>query len=327
MQKIGEVLFLSRSDVEGILTPKDALDICDKTFKWINEGGVSQIHTERLNTPSSSGPKDGSGFIIYPAHINPLGAVGLKWLSEYPSNIPKGLPLIMATDILNDAQTGAPMAIMDGMFITAMRTAGHSAVGAKYLAKKDSGVIAIVGCGFEGRTHLRVMNELFQIREVRVCDTVIPTRDKFCREMGELLNLDIRPFETVEEAVKGADVICEVTTSMKPTIRAEWVEAGCYIAAPNPFGIEPGLTKKADKWVIGNWEIDLPQIETDSDFSRDDIYASLDEVAAGKKPGRETDEEITLMIHYGMGALDVSAMQIVYNMAIKKRVGTQLKLF
>ncbi|GAI88010.1 unnamed protein product, partial [marine sediment metagenome] len=161
---------------------------------------------------------------------------------------------------------------------------------------------------------------------VRVCDLIASKREKLCAEMRERLDLNMSPFESAKETLKGADIIIELTTSKTPTFSTEWIEPGCYVAGPNIYGIPPQLSKKADKWVIGNWEKDLKWIEANPEYSRDDIYASLDEVAAGEKPGRETDKEITLMTHHGMGALDVSAMYLVYNMAVKKGIGTRLKL-
>lgn len=320
-----EVLFLSRKEIESLLTPRDALDICEKTFKWINAGEVQQIQVKTLDIYADD-PKVPNSLWPYPAYIKHLGVAGVKWVSTYYTNVPKGLPFITAINILNDAETGVPIAIMEGMFITAMRTAAHAAVGAKYLAKRGSEIIAILGCGFEAPPHLRLMNELFRIKEVRACDLIIPKRDKFCTDMGDMLNLNIRAFESAEETVRAADVVLELTTSTTPTFNVEWIEPGCYVAGTNIYGILPELTKKADKWVVGNWERDLAWVEANPEYSSSDIYASLDEVAAGKKPGRETDEEITLMTHDGMGALDVSAMNVVYNMAIKKGIGTRLQL-
>jgi ornithine cyclodeaminase/alanine dehydrogenase-like protein (mu-crystallin family) len=325
MAKVGEVLILSRSDIESVLSPADALEMCDKTFKWINEGKTRQIHSGPLVINLGSGIRN--IFMPYPGYISSLGVASIKWLSAYTTNPAKELPYSMAMDILNDAETGAPIAVMEGMFVTSMRTAGHSAVGAKYLARKDSEVITILGCGREGRAQLRLMNELFKIKEVRVCDVIIAVRDKFCAEIREMFGLNVRPYDTIEEAVRGADVVCEVTTSREPTVKAEWVEPGCYLASPNVHGLEPKLTRKADKWVVGNWERDLQWIEPDPAYSKNDIYASLDELAAGKKVGRETDREITMMTHHGMAVLDTSVMYLVYNRAVEKGIGTLVNLF
>jgi len=322
---VNEILFLSRKEIEGLLSPADVLDICDKTFKWINSGDVEQIIGKTLH-PTIDGVKMADWLLPYPAYIKPLGVAGVKWLSNYWINIPKGLPFNIAIDILNDAETGVPIAIMEGMFITSMRTAAHAAVGAKYLAKRNSEVIAILGCGFEAAPHLRVMNELFKLKEARVCDLVASRREKLCEEMGKELNLNMIPFESAKETVKSADIVVELTTSKIPIFEVDWIEPGCYVAGPNVFGIPPKLSKEVDKWVIGNWEKDLKWVEANPEYSSSDIYGSLDEVAAGKRVGRETDKEITLMTHYGMGALDVSSMYVVYNMAAKKGIGTRLKL-
>ena len=324
MVKAGELLFLSKKDIEAILSPKEAIDICETTFKLINEGGVSQLFGNMLSVP-------GKGvFLPYPAVIESLGVAGIKWLSGFRANPSKGLPLFMATNILNDSETGAPIAIMEGMTITSMRTAGHAAVGAKYMAKKNSETIAIIGCGLEGRTHLRLMNELFNIKEVRACDLVEEARENFSKEMSEMLKVRVKATSSVEEAVKDADIVCEVSTAKQPIVMDEWLGPGCYLAGTNPIGVDPKFYSRADRWIVGHRERDLRWVEGPESsgfkYNKQCIHASLDEVVVGKKSGRDSDLERTLMTHHGMSALDVSCMYMVYKKAKEKGVGTILNL-
>lgn len=335
IEKPGEVLFLSMSDVESVLTYKEVLDVCDRVFKWIGEGKVKQIHVE----PITLGPPDAflANFMLsYPAYIEPLGVAGVKWVCGAQANPQKGLPYILAVITVNDSETGIPIAIMDGTSITAMRTAGHAGVGAKYLARKDSSVIAIIGCGVEGRSHLRIMNELFKIKEVRIFDIKKDAMDKFIKEMGSELKLNIRSFDTAKEAVKGTDVICMVTTATEPVVLDEWIEAGCHVAGTWAFDLDPKFSKTADKWVLGNWERDLPSLtdpakayvkEWAKIVSKKNVYADLSEIATGKKPGRESERERTVMTHLGMGALDVATAYAAYEVAKEKGIGTKIRLF
>jgi len=215
------VLFLSRSEVDSVLTARDCLERCVETFKWVGEGKVEQVSPVNLWLSPPEGPYGLGVMETFPSYIKPLRIAGVKWLGAYMQNKKRGLPAISAIDIINDTETAMPLAIVDGTSVTNMRTAGHSGVGAKYLAKKDSTVTAIIGCGFEGRTHLKVMNELFNIDEVRAFDIVKEAKEQFKKEMSEELKLNIRAVDSVKEAVKGADVICLVTTAKEPIVMEE----------------------------------------------------------------------------------------------------------
>lgn len=327
MEEFGGPLLLSRSDIEKVFTPKDALNVCEQTFRWIKEGQIDQIHSQKLLVPKTETVQ--GLFMTYPAYVKPIGVAGIRWHASFMSNSGKGLPYSQAVNVLNDAQTGIPLAIMEGMFICSMRTAGHAAVGAKYLAKKNSEVVAIVGCGFEARAHLLLVNELYKIKEVRVCDISPLAGEKFCADCAEMKGLgglNIRQLETIEETVKDADVVFELTTARKPTISSEWIKSGAYVAPSNVEGIDPKLSRKADKWVVGNWERDLQWIEEDPGYSTDDVYATLDEIVTGVKRGRESDEELILMTHHGMSAFDTAAMHFVYNKAIESGLGIRFQL-
>jgi len=326
MNETGEILFLSRSEIEEIFTPIDAFNICKKTFKWINEGKVNQVHNKELLTHlATSGIADYC--LPYTAHIKHLKVCGIKWLSVYNSNLAKGLPYHSGVNILNDIETGFPIAIMEALSITSLRTAGNAGVGAKYLAKKGSEIITLIGCGREARWHLRLMNQLFKLREVRIFDIEKKSALKFKKEMEDIVKLEICLFSSIEKAVRGADIVCEVTTSDYPIIMENWVENGCHIVGTNIRGIDPKLTSKVDKWVLGNRESDLRWIEAKPEkYSKEYIYASLDEIVVGMKAGREDDGEKTLVTHRGMGALDVAAMYVIYNKALQKGVGTKLNL-
>ena len=271
----------------------------------------------------------------FPSYIKPLKIAGNKWLGAYMQNKKRGLPVISAIDIINDTETAMPLAIVDGTSVTNMRTAGHAGVGAKYLARKDSRVIAIIGCGFEGRTHLKVMNELFNVEEVRAFDIIKEAKAQFKEEMSEELKLNIRAVDSAKEAAKGADVICMVTTAKEPVVKEEWVEPGCHVCATFGFNdLDPDCAVGFDKWVVGWYGRDLEWIEGAEagkmgglkvgQFTKRNIYADLaTEIIPGKKAGREADEERTVMTHMGMPALDAAVAALVYEKAKEK--GSNMK--
>jgi ornithine cyclodeaminase/alanine dehydrogenase-like protein (mu-crystallin family) len=338
----GEVLLLSRDDVNKVLTARDCIDRCVDTFRWVGEGKVTQVNPVNLYLQSRDEPEPPFGHGIlqaFPAEIKPLKVGGVKWLGGYRLNRKRGLPAISAIDIINDTETAMPLAIVDGTSVTNMRTAGHAGVGAKYLARPDSSVIAIIGCGHEGRTHLRVMNELFGVEEVRIFDVVPEMAAAFQAEMSQDLGLNIKIYDSVQAAVDGADVVCIVTTATEPVLMVEWVKPGCHVCACTGFrDVDHCCGQQFDKWVVGWYGRDLEWIEgpevgkigglKPGRLCRKDIYADLaTEIIPGKKPAWESDQERTIMTHLGMPALDAAVAALVYEKAKEQGVGTTFKVF
>jgi len=333
----GTVTFLDRDTVYERLTPRACLERVEETFRWVGEGRVQQANPVRLNVAPPEG-EFGSGRVLsFPAYVEPLAAAGVKWLGAYQENARRGLPTINAVNVLSDAETSLPLAIVEGQSVTAMRTAGHAAVGAKYLAREDSSVVTIVGCGDQGRTHLRLLAELFDVEAVRACDLVDDVRESFVAEASDEHGVTVEGYTDAEAAVRGADVVCTVTSATQPIVQADWLDPGTHVAATAGFvDLDPALSRVADKWVVGWYERDLEWIDDDGDdvwtaegYAVDaaDVHADLTEVIAGERPGRESDDEVTVMTHMGMPALDTAATHLVYEAATEAGVGTRLRLF
>jgi alanine dehydrogenase len=336
--KPGEVLFLSKKEIEAVLTPRECLERCIETFKWVGSGEVDQHNPVSLWVSPPDG-LFGSGFIqSYPAFVKPLKMAGCKWLGGYSKNRNRGLPVISAIDILNDAETSLPVAILDGAIVTAMRTGGHSGVGALHLARKDARCLAIIGCGAEARPHLKVMNEIFKLEEVRVFDIDRERADQFRSEMTEVLRLNIQPSSSVRTAIRGAHLICLLTSARAPVVFEEWIDPGACVCAINGFlDLDPNCATRFDKWVVGYYERDLewvdgPEVGKNSPavvpYTRKDIYADLaTEIVQGKKAGRENPAERIVFTHHGMPALDVAVATLAYKKAIERGIGTILRMF
>lgn len=321
------ILILSRNDIENIFSPIDIIHVCEYTFKLINSGKIEQVHGEQILN-SYSTPTRNNFFRSYIARLKDENVCGIKWLSVYHGNLKKGLPYHHGLCILSDCSEGIPLAVMEAVSITSLRTAGHAAIGAKYLARKDSRIISFIGCGREARWHFKILKELFDLEEVRLFDISENPILKFKEEIEKYNKYKIKIINSIKEAVFGSDIVCEVTTDSEPTIRNDWIGEGCHVVGTNVRGIDPLLLKNVEKWVIGNREADLKWIEAKKDrYSKDFIYSSLSEIVAGDKPGREDNSERTVMTHCGMGALDVVSMEFIYQKALKMGVGTKLKLF
>lgn len=338
----GELLFLDSEAVGTLLDPGDVLQRCIDTFRWVGEGEVDQRNPVNLYLHDRLGPEPefGHGVVqAFPAHVKPLQVAAVKWLASFRKNPKRGLPAISATGILNSTETGMPLAIFDATSVTNFRTGGHAGVGAKFMARPDSSVVAILGCGNGGRSHLRTMAEIFDIDTVTAFDVVEDSRRAFAREMSELLGVTVVESDSVEDAVRDADVICVTTTAPEPILFESWVKEGAHVCATTGFrDVNVGCVRSFDKFAVGWYGRDLEWIEgeetgriggvTPGSITREDIYADLaSEIIPGVKPGREDPEERTIMSHMGMPALDAATAHLLFTEAQRQGVGTVMRLF
>jgi ornithine cyclodeaminase/alanine dehydrogenase-like protein (mu-crystallin family) len=325
------MLVLNKTEIDGLLSWPEIISICENVFRWIDEGEIAQDHM----SPIYYSLRDGhQAFALpFPACIKPLNVVGNKWGGGSRQNRAKGLPSFIATISLNDAETGMPVALLEGTSITSMRTAGHAAIGAKYLARPDSSTVAIVGCGAEGGSFLSALNTLFDLKKVNAVAKHPESAQRYASTYGEKLNLDIEPFDTPQEAVNGADIICMCSSAAEPVVFDEWIAPGAHVAATRAFiDYDPKFSSNADKWVLGYRETDgqwlkKPPFSGIRNLSIDSVYADMVEIIAGRKPGRENAGERTIMTHMGMGALDVAVAHEVYQRAKSNGIGRKIELF
>lgn len=338
----GEVLVVSRSEVEELLTPAACLERVLDTFRWVGAGEVDQVNPVNLYVHDRSGPEPefGHGVVqAFPAMIRPLERAAVKWLGSYRRNPKRGLPAISAVDLVTDTETGMPLAIVDGTSVTNMRTGAHAAVGAKFMARPESSIVAIIGCGNEGRTHLALLNELFPLEGVVAFDISDTQLDEFAREVDEIHGLPTVRSPSVEAAVADADIVCVVTTAPEPVLMEPWVKSGTHVCAATGFrDVDMNCATLFDKWAVGWYGRDLEWIEgpevgklgglSPGDLSRSDIHADIaSELITGQRSGRDGPDERTMMTHMGMPALDAAVASLVYDLAIEAEQGTWSKIF
>lgn len=322
---------LSKSEIDGLLSWPEIISICEKVFQWIDTGDIAQDHM----SPIYYSLRDGhQAFALpFPACIKPLNVVGNKWGGGSRQNRAKGLPSFIATITLNDAETGMPIALLEGTSITSMRTAGHAAIGARYLARPDSSTVAIVGCGAEGGSFLSALNTQFSLKKVNAVAKHPESAKRYASIYSDKLNIDIEPFDTPQEAIRGADIICMCSSAAEPIVFDEWIAPGTHVAATRAFiDYDPEFSRNADKWVLGYRETDgkwlqKPPFSGIKNLSIDSVYADMVDIVAGRKPGRENARERTIMTHMGMGALDVAVAHAVYERATSKGIGRKIELF
>jgi ornithine cyclodeaminase/alanine dehydrogenase-like protein (mu-crystallin family) len=338
----GEILVVSREEVEALLTPSACVDRVLDTFRWVGRGEVEQTNPVNLYVDDRLGPEPEYGYgavQAFPAMIRPLQRAAVKWLGSYRQNPRRGLPAISALDLVTDIETGMPLALVDGTSVTNMRTGGHSAVGAKLLARPESEAVAIIGCGNEGRTHLRALDVLFPIRRVVAFDVHEKAATSFAAEMGDELGVTVDIAESVEAAVGDADIVCVVTTAPEPVLMEKWIGPGTHVCAATGFrDVEKACAIRFDKWAVGWYGRDLEWIEgpevgrlgglQPGDLRKADIYADVaTDLMSGTVPGRERDDERTIMTHMGMPALDCAVAALVYDLAVAAGAGTWIRVF
>ncbi len=321
----GKMLYLSRADVEAAEVSMDrVISAVGAMFKEKGEG--------RVEMPPKPGIHPGPDSFIHamPAYIPGLKSAGMKWVSGFPENIKKGLPYISGLIVLNDPETGFPLAVMDASWITAMRTGAATAVAAKHLARADSRTAGILGCGVQGRSNLEALRALFPLQRALVFDTDRKAGERYAAEMSGKLDLEVVPVAAPKEAVAEADLVVTAGPLLKvphSTIQAGWLSEGAFASLVDydSYWSREAL-KEVDKFCTD----DVPQLEyykTLGYFRRiPEVYADLGELVTGFKPGRENSNERTMACNLGLALDDMATAPLVYRAALEKGLGTRLDL-
>jgi len=324
-----KTLLLTEKDVKQLLSMDEVMKAVESAFK---EKGLN-----RVQMPAKL-------YLFYkkyygdlramPSYIEGMDISAVKVVNVHPDNRAKyNLPTVMATIILIDPRTGAPLAIMGGTWITDMRTGASGGVAAKYLARKDSRIVGFVGAGAQSKTQLMGLLTLYEkLEEVRVWSRTKETREKFVAEMQPASKGIARMLSvgSVREAVEGADIVVTTTPSRGPVVSEQWVSEGMHLNcigadAPGKEELDPKILAKA-KIVVDDWEqashsgeINVPL--TMGMLSRQNVWAEIGEVVAGLKPGRTSNEEITVFTSTGLAIQDAVAAELGYKKALAKGIG------
>lgn len=323
--KENTVLYLSRKDVETLNLPMpDIINALDSMFREKGEG--------RIEMPPKPGIHTRPDAFIHamPAYIPGMKAAGVKWISGYPENQKKNLPYITGLLILNDPETGLPIAVMDATWITARRTGAATAIAAKYLARRESSSAGILACGVQGRNNLEALACLFKITKVKAFDIYPDIAKRYAEEMSKIIKADIEVVKSPKEAVVGLDLVVTSGPILKdpsPVIEAGWLAEGAF-ASPVDFDSywKGEALKQADKLATD----DIGQMEyyrTVGYFKNTPKpYADLGEIVSGRKPGREKPEERTMSINLGIAPDDMATAVMIYKKAGEMGIGSVLSL-
>lgn len=321
-------LYLTQDEVKSILDMKSTIEAVEGGFREMGLGNIEMPPRVYLHFEKGV-------LIAMPAYIKTLDAAGLKVVTVHPENPSKqNLPAVIARIILNDPAKGEPLAIMDGTYITALRTGAAGAVGIKYLSRKDAKTAAIIGLGVQGRSQLLGLCEVRDIETVKAFDAVAAARKAYAESMAKEVGVDIKAVDSVEEAARGSDIIITCTPSPTPFLMGDMLESGVHISAIGADTsakreLDTGVMTKVDKlvvdfkpqaFVVGDFAVPLEE----GTIKKEDVYAELGEIVTGSKAGRTSDEEITLFKATGLAIQDVGTAHKVYQLAKQRGIGKEI---
>lgn len=326
------VLILTKMDLEKVLTMREVIEVVEDAFAQIAKGMVEMPLRAIIDIHKYK------GFVFYmPAYLEGSEALAVKIVSLYEENLERyGLPTIFATIQLNDPKTGMPLVLMEGGYITAMRTGAASGVATKYLARENSRVVGILGAGTQARAQLWAVREARDVEKVFVYDAAAGRAKGYAEEMSERLGVNIIPVSSAEKAVREADILVTATTAKEPVLNGKWLQPGTHINAIGWMGrdareLDSNTVKRA-KLTVDSKEAVLAESGDilipirESVISEDHIYAELGEIVTGRKAGRISDNEITLWKSVGLAIQDAATAKLAYQKAQEMGVGREIKL-
>lgn len=324
------MLILTHKDVQRILplkNIKDVILVVEKAFRDFALGEVQMPPKMYLIFEEFDGD-----LRVMPSWSRTLLLAATKIVNAHPQNPKKGLPTVMAVITLHDPKTGTPLAIMDGTWITALRTGAASALATKYLARENAETLGVVGAGFQAVTQIVAISRVRKIKEILVYDV----REEAVERLARILAKNrIKIKKGGIKEVCQQDILVTATPAKEPIVNAEWISPGVHINAigadaPGKEELDPEILKKA-KIVVDCWEqashsgeINVPL--TKGIIKKEDVYAELGEIVIGKKPARENEEEITIFDSTGLAIQDLYTASLVFKIARKRKIGREVKM-
>jgi len=320
-----DLLYLSRADVERIALPMPAIiDALEAMFREKGEGRTEMPPKPGIHT------RPDAFLHAMPAYLPSAEAAGMKWVAGYPENQARGLPYISGLLILNDPDTGLPLAVMDCTWITAKRTGAATAVAARHLARPRSSSVGILACGVQGRSNLEALACSFELERVHAYDVRRGTAEAFAEEMAAAFELSVEVVDTPRAAVEGLDLVVTSGPILKqpsPAIEAGWLAPGAFASAVDFDSYFQGAAlAEADRLVTD----DRAQMEYYRSIGYFEhtppVDAELAEIVCGTRPGRERDDERAIAVNLGIALDDMATAILVYRRALESGIGTRLSL-
>jgi alanine dehydrogenase len=328
-----EILYLSAYDIaEVALSDAEVIEAVESVLRVQGDGGV--VLEPRVHLVPN--PLFNGHFNIVRGYVGPpLDVAGVKVVGDYVGNYKVGLPSELALLTLHDPHTGRPRAIIDATEITERRTGAVTALGGKYLARSDSKVLGHIGARGTAASNVVMLDHLFDFEEVRLTSARRESREAFGRWLEERLGKPVRVLDTIRETVEGADIVVEAARLEKPEplLKTEWIQKRSLVI---PYGtmsmVELTLTDVMDKVVVDDWcqaqagpfGALLAHVES-GQLAEGTLHAELGQIVAGRRPGRESDDETILFWHRGLATTDIAVGQALVERARERGIGSMLR--
>ena len=320
------LLYLSQADVVAVgISMSEIIAALETAFRAKSEG--------RTEMPPKPGvhPGGGDNFIhAMPAYIQDLKSAGVKWVSGFPENYKRGLPYITGLLIYNDVENGLPLSVMDCVWITAKRTGAASAVAARRLARPESSVMGMLGCGVQGQSHAEAFTETFPLKKILAYDKDAESARRYAAAMTRQLKVEVVAVKTPREAVSGCDIVATAGPILKvphATIQADWLDEGAFASLVD---YDSYWSREALAQAAKFCTDDVPQLKLYQSMGYfqniPPIHADLGELVTGKKKGRESSGERTMTANLGLAIDDMAVAPLIFARAKEKGIGTWLPL-
>jgi alanine dehydrogenase len=325
---------ISKEEIRRVASMAHTIDIVKQAFAQLSLGDADVPIRTQLGVARHEGVT-----LFMPAYLRKTDQLGVKIVSVFPRNLQAGIPTIHALVTVVDATTGRPAAVMDGTYLTALRTGAASGAATDLLARKDARVAAIFGAGVQGRTQLEAVCEVREIEKAWVFDVNREASLAFVAEMqarGGRIPADIVAAPSANEAVREADIICTATTAGRPVFEDADVGVGTHINAVGAYTPDtqeiPEETIQRARLFVDSREAcwaeagDLIIPRSKGLIAEGDIHAELGELVSGTKQGRSNDEEVTIFKSVGNAVQDVAVAGTVFEEAAKLGLGTEVAI-
>lgn len=314
-----ELLLLSESEAQKLIDFDELLEALAEGFKALSEGKAIAPGRNEVSVPDA-------GFLLAMPAWQPDQNIAVKLVTVFHGNNELGIPGHQALICVFDPKTGTPIAIMDGTYITAIRTAGGAALSTRLLARQDARVLTIIGAGVQGHSHLKILPRVRDFEDIRLTSIHFNDAQKLASTHPRA-----RAVESYEEAVRGADVVCLCTTSGTPVIELNWLSVGTHVTSVGYF--PPGSELPREVIDRGRLFVETRRAFEPAPVGCDELSGlnpetgtELGEVLLGLKPGREFKDEITVYKSMGHAVEDMVAANLAYTRAKEKGIGQVIKL-
>jgi len=309
---------------------REAIDAIETGFIELAEGNVQMPNRQIMNNISRNG-----WIGVMSAYVKNR-IIATKIVTVYPDNPKLNLPTTMATIILNDSETGMPLAVMDASYLTSVRTGALGGLAVRYLARKDARTVGIFGSGVQARAQLEAISEVMNIDLVYIFDLLPEASKRFAEEMSKKLSIKVVSVRKTDLAVINSDVIVTATTSKIPVFDGSLVKPGTHI---NAIGSHMSDMREIDTETVAKSKfiVDLKDVAikeygeliipiSEGVITSDHIYGDLGEIVTGKKKGRVSSQEITLFKSGGLAIQDAVTANLAYKKALEHGLGISIKL-